>query len=250
MLALRRPLLPWFWDILERASNLHVNPTKAIPHWRHHDLLYSIFQCLHLLYTSHSCWKWPYTPPYSRSNPFCSPIAYAYLSFLATPLWTFHFLLWWLVIISSITLSTTIPRRTTPSCYIQSQLGVSPQYLSTLSVTYLLFTVAYTYNRLELQYQLLYPKPTGTYTYNNSVLSSTVCCTINMYHHCHHDHSPLPPVPYLSFFLSSTPFPSKLSHSPRIQDASTLSTMPSIGLLPMIGKCHSVCFSFHVYSEK
>jgi hypothetical protein len=29
-----------------------------------------------------------------------------------------------------------------------------------------------------------------------------------------------------------------------------VSTMPSIGLLPMIGKCHSVCFSFHVYSEK
>ena len=73
------------------------------------------------------------------------------------------------MIITSITLSMTIPCQTTPSCYLRNQLGVSTIYLSTLSSTYLSFTVAYTYNRLELQYELLPPKPTGTYTYNKDV---------------------------------------------------------------------------------
>jgi len=44
-------------------------------------------------------------------------------------------------------------------------------YLSILSPTYSFVTLAYYYNRLELQYtELLPPKPTGTYYYNKTYL--------------------------------------------------------------------------------
>jgi len=105
------------------------------------------------------CWK-------VTIYPSSSPIMF--LSFPDIPFWTFHYFFDALWFFLSITLSTMILHWTTLSCYPWNQLRVSTT-IPIYYITYLFFTVAYPYNRLELQYQLLPPKPTETYPYNRIV---------------------------------------------------------------------------------